>query len=228
MSGKHLQREINIVSQTTQINSTWIGCLLFVPSEALRKSIVAAAVLCVHVVALLLLVIGNLHAVRTGSSGTAFASVNIALLPIENSEETIPPHLGRADLAMDIVDPDSSSPIAIPLEIEVPVVVLPELRTEPNPVYRAPQIDSAFAIDSSQFAREAGLPEGKRVSVVLTVEVGFDGLVGTVSVTQGSGDSRIDAAAQAYARALHWVAGSVGGEPKSLRTQLTVTLIGTV
>jgi len=202
-----------------------VDCLFRIHSQALRRSMVAAAVICAHALWLYLLV-DNSHRISTGSSGITFENISVELLPIESSAKKSPAHVGRSDLKADTPDPQSVRPDAFTPEADVPAATMPEEKSEPGPVYHAPQIDSAFVVDSARFAREAGLPEGQRMSVVLAIEVGHDGTVTRVSVSQSSGDPRIDRAASAYAQELHWIAGSIDGQPRSLWTQLTVTLTG--
>ena len=89
-----------------------------------------------------------------------------------------------------------------------------------------PQVDVTAPVDVSMYATSAGLSSGQHVYVVLLVEVLNDGSVGDVQVRASGGNSTIDAAALKYARALHWRAGTLDGNPASMRALLGVNLRG--
>jgi TonB family protein len=72
------------------------------------------------------------------------------------------------------------------------------------------------SLDSSPFARAAGLRPGEGATVVLRVEVLGSGDVGRVEIDVSGGSADIDRAAVAYARLLPWVGGMIDGRPATL------------
>lgn len=88
----------------------------------------------------------------------------------------------------------------------------------------APRLSRVQPADLDSFAIQAGLQPGQVVTVVLIVEVLPDGSVGSVSVSRGTRDPAVDAAAMDYASTLRWIPGTIDHHAQSMRIRFPVTL----
>jgi TonB family protein len=87
----------------------------------------------------------------------------------------------------------------------------------------APQLMDG-SLDSSPFARAAGLQPGQGATVVLRLEVLTSGELGRVEVEVSGGTPDIDRAAVAYARALVWTGGMIDGRPATIEIRWAARL----
>ena len=126
-------------------------------------------------------------------------------------------------------------PEIAPGVIELPEPTLGDISEDANEgtaptlsgMFIPPRPDSTTPSGLSQFARQASLPAGKMVRVILRVEVLPDGSTGTVAIDTASGFPSADSAAVEYARTLRWVPASYGGEPTAMKVRLPVVFTGT-
>jgi len=88
----------------------------------------------------------------------------------------------------------------------------------------APQLASFQIADLALFARQAGVTQGRPITVLLTIEVLPDGSVGRVRVCRSSGNAAADSAATDYAHLLRWTPGTVEHRPRAMQINFPVTL----
>jgi TonB family protein len=121
----------------------------------------------------------------------------------------------RPRLAIALVHPPE---IAATLPV---VAAVPPDDVESMPQQRSartipPRPDDLTQMASRAYSDHAGIPHGLGVTVVLRVEIRSTGAVGRVQVDVSGGLRQVDQAAIAYVRSLHWVAGRVDDQPKTL------------
>jgi|SRR5215831_13710045 len=90
--------------------------------------------------------------------------------------------------------------------------------------FQPPRLEAGSLPDTAEFARRAGVAPGKSARVILAVTVTERGTAGDILVTVGSGNSRADALAVEYARALRWSPAVVQGRNSSMKIRLPVVL----
>jgi hypothetical protein len=185
-----------------------------------RRAVVFLTVCFVHAVGISLLANSRSRPIQLGSGAESSNFLEVAITASHQPPEIAP-------LQFEFEPPELLFAEASTLTVSVqPASSAPEAVLEEGARFTPPQIDPSQVIDARPFAREAGLLPHEVVDVVLSIDVGVDGTIKAVVVVRGAGRRQIDAAAVSYARALTWTPGSVGGEARRMRTQLTVRLEG--
>lgn len=177
-----------------------------------------------HLMVFWLVVAGETDHVRIGTSGAKYVTVELLQFPIN-----VPVHETEAKSIAPPVDPAHPPILIATMEIPrtaMPSIVLAEEESSRGSTFRAPQIDSSTEVDATTYARKAGLLPGARASVLVAVLIDANGNVVKAFIVKGSGDDRIDQAASDYARVMHWIPGSIDGEPRAMQTQVTIVLEG--
>lgn len=80
--------------------------------------------------------------------------------------------------------------------------------------------------DPVSFARRMGITSGQGGTTVLRIEILGSGAIGRVKIDVSGGTARVDQAAIAYVRSLHWVGGRVDDKPETLWIRWGVRLDG--
>lgn len=178
----------------------------------------------VHVTVFWLVVAGETDHVRIGTSGAKYVTVELHQFPIKAvanraKAESIAP-------TVDLAQPPILKTTMEIRPIAMPSFVVAEEESSRGSELRAPQIDSSIEVDATSYARKAGMLPGARASVLMAVLVDANGNVVKTSIVKSSGDYRIDQAASDYARVMHWIPGSIDGEPRAMQTQVTIVLEG--
>jgi TonB family protein len=110
------------------------------------------------------------------------------------------------------------------LQIEVPPIDF-EVGRNPAAVFVAPS-PKGSDVDMAPYLRQAELPPGRGVTVVLRVEVLETGEPGRVVLDISSGIRLADQAAIEYARTRRWYAGRANGVPHTMWIRWGVRLQG--
>lgn len=87
-----------------------------------------------------------------------------------------------------------------------------------------PQPIAADMADRTLYAIRAGLVAGESATVVLSVEVQPDGLVGNVLVQVSSGNPSVDSEAAELARKMRWIPGTIERHAVPMRIRYSITL----
>lgn len=189
------------------------------PKRSTARIGVALLVISAHCIVWWLATRSEWRLVESGSADSTRITVSL-LSPTSFEEMPDAPEFHIAPLEVPAPDVDLIAPPDVLFE------GAPPRNRETGAGFSPPTIDSLQPIDPAPFARMAGLIEGRQIEIMVLIQVAYDGVATSVTLERGTGDERIDKAALAYARALHWVPGTMGGEPHSMRTRLTVTLRG--
>jgi TonB family protein len=88
----------------------------------------------------------------------------------------------------------------------------------------APRLRTIQTVDTTAFARRAGLTAGQAKTVILIADIGEEGEPNQVDVLHSSGNTAVDAAAVDYALALRWIPATRERKPLSMRISFPVTL----
>lgn len=86
-----------------------------------------------------------------------------------------------------------------------------------------PRLAPIQSVAIDDFARRLGVDPGRPLFIILSVEVGADGMAGAISVIRSCGVHEGDQAAIDYAHLLRWIPGTFQRLPKAMRVVLPVT-----
>lgn len=119
------------------------------------------------------------------------------------------------------------TPDVTPEPLAIPPPELPDMSVAAlidEPALEAPKIDPFSGPDVAAYSQRAQLTAGKTATVLLMVGIGVDGAVISARVVRSNGDEAANAAALDYARATHWIPGTIDGQPRMMEASLTVIL----
>ena len=94
----------------------------------------------------------------------------------------------------------------------------------PSIPFSAPRVEPGMVVESIPFVPNARWAAGRRVTVILAVDVSANGTVADVILERGTGDEAVDTTAIRHARKLRWIPGVLAGQPRQMRTRLVLTM----